>query len=391
MKKLFGILLAVMLLFSSCGDAPAEEKVSIADMYFVYYSQKINAETGNITALCTDPLCSHSLEECQFYHVFGEGFSGDRYQNKIIYSSYYLSRDDDSKSGSPLKQKRALFSYDLLTNLVTKHYDYPASSSGNTTVSYRYYDGFIFLTVMVPPEGVKKPSAEDYTTQTMVIDIEKNSTSYCPVLPMDMYFLDYTGDRIYYADYAHQYHMIDIADGVDSVIEYDRLSEKAKNAEYMYAKLRDVSDDEYGIWKKFADGSHKLIIPGARNLKEVGELILYPMLNPVYDTDYVSGVTYYSLDIWACNPDGSEPRRIFENPGNIKLPYIFSYEAQAAGTSFGIPCYEFVEDANGDMVPLHSSDTDGYKSFFMLDTLTGEYKTVAVRNINDGEVTIPAR
>lgn len=70
MKNITFLLIAVILLFSSCGDAPAEEKVSVSDMYFVWDSHRINASTGTVTPLCPDPLCEHTLDVCPYYGIF---------------------------------------------------------------------------------------------------------------------------------------------------------------------------------------------------------------------------------------------------------------------------------------------------------------------------------
>ena len=361
---------------------------NIADMYFVYYSQKINIETGNVTPLCTDPLCSHKQDECQFFRIATEGSVTVRNGNKLVYSGAYLTENDDPNNPIPFKTQNAIISYDLLKNTITKHYDLPGN---NVFSSFRVFDGHIFLRVTAAPEEIKKPEAEDYTTQTLIINVEDNTQKLSPNINSQGYvLLDYTGEQIYYIDDAYKYHVIDIEADTDTLLEFEELSDKAKKYEYIYIKWNNVSEEEKGVWKKFSDGSHKLIIPGAIHAKDVGDLIVYPMLNPQYETNYENGRLTYFLDIWACNPDGSEPRKIFENPGNIKMLYTFYNEAQAAGNSFGIPCLELIEDEKGDMVPLHSRDTDGYNSFFMLDTLTGEYKTVAVRNINDGTFVIPA-
>ncbi|MBO5273226.1 MAG: hypothetical protein J6I45_01280, partial [Clostridia bacterium] len=57
------------------------------------------------------------------------------------------------------------------------------------------------------------------------------------------------------------------------------------------------------------------------------------------------------------------------------------HEAQAAGDHFGIPGFETVMNEDGKKEILHDPNNSNMSSFFILDTLTGEYKTVAVTKL----------
>ncbi|MBO5273224.1 MAG: hypothetical protein J6I45_01270 [Clostridia bacterium] len=384
------LLMFILCLLPSCDSAEQDDDApkNIADMYFVYYSNKINAETGNVTPLCTDPLCSHSDEDCQFVGVATDGYTGDRYGNKLIYTGHYWIKNDDPNSSLAMKAQNAIMSYDLLNNKVTIHLDLPSNGS----YIMQYYNGNVLTQLMTAPDDIEKPKSEDYIRQLIIINVEDHTLTEWPAVtfPPTTTILDYTGEQIYYADAALNYHVVDKKTGTDRMIDEAELSDAAMKSEYIYSRLVNVPEDENGVWKRFSDGSYRLIIPDAMDAKQVGDLYVYPMLNPEYNTEYGEAL-YYQLDIWACNLDGSEPRKIFENPGNIYIPYFFTHEAQAAGNHFGIPCLEVVFKEDGTREILHDPNNGNICSFFTLDTLTGEYKTVAVTKLGTGVQSYPAQ
>ncbi len=377
------LLSAFILLISSCGDAPAEEKVSVSDMYFVWDSHRINAATGAVTHLCPDPLCEHTIDACPYYRIFTQGNANLRTGQYFVYLGQVLVEDPNSIT--MVKEIPYFSSYDITNNQVTRQYSLDGQGGRRGSYSYSCYDHYVFLEVAEAPAEIENPTAEDYEFKTVIIDLTDNSQKLCPVFGDRMQLLHYDGESVYYIDWAHNYHILDVASGNNQIVPFDALPEELRAKGYYYYFYDPEASPQRGINYMNAKGEAQLIVPDGYGYQIRDNDIIYIK----YDSS-VQG-DRHSWDIWACDLDGSNPRLLFENPGNIKFYSSINYDAQLAGDYFGIECTEYITNEAGETVPLHSISDDGYTSFLIIDTTTGNYKTAAVYHKQPESYFIPAQ
>ncbi|MBQ4574009.1 MAG: hypothetical protein IJA85_02330 [Clostridia bacterium] len=350
-------------------------------MYFYFFSQKINAQTGAVTTICLDPLCEHTVEVCPTYGIYKYGSPAARYGTKIMFFQTVV--EEDKASPNPLAQiRRSAFStFDLLTNKVTRHYLLPQKQM----TSYKVYNEYVFLVVEAPPEDIKNPTAEDFITQTMIINTDTGDITSCPNVAGWNKILLYDGSTIYYADYADKYHMLDVSSGEDVIAEHSALPEAArKETFYTYT--------EEGTFGKNEEGEMELLLPGVQGTIRVGDRLVYPVIMPEHADSFKPFKTpYHYFDLWTSALDGTDQKLVFDNPGNIAFYQGINQDAQIAGNYIGMECVEYTTNDAGEKVLLHSVNTDGYASYLIIDMTTGEYKTVAVEQIGEKMTTAHAQ
>lgn len=118
--KLLCTALSVVLfcvLFSSCAGSNENSFFSLSDNYYIYsdftsYPQtikKMNLTTGEITPLCTDPLCTHDTDDCLFYEAVCCVTSGN--------TVFFTRSKNDVKLGSDgiYRVEESICSYDYDT------------------------------------------------------------------------------------------------------------------------------------------------------------------------------------------------------------------------------------------------------------------------------------
>lgn len=375
-------------------NCTSDTSLLFSDGYLYFYNgwtiMRYNPETGNITSVCADPMCSHKDYSCPLYDMFN-GSEIYVYNNIVYQRRAYIKQLYDASGNYTGSDKWAGFTaYDIESGneYVIETYDDTGYSGQNNRI---YADGYRFYYQNYTDEEtgeslcrICRMTLSDGTSVTLegfdrLINGEVFFT-FC--MDEHIYFTDLK--TLFYTDYDGK-NRVDIALG--------SFCDVVTNGEYIFYIVRDDSTDIFGnmtnngvIYRMNKDGSGVVALPQTSGRFYVtGSYIYY-----CTPTDY-KNIGTYSNDVYGapssevmintsslrrCKTDGTEDKLILEFDGEYEY-YGLHQNPIIIDDDYVYLTYFFYTDEDGDKV---FNSVDFYESSY-----ADNYNLMRV-NVETGEI-----
>ncbi len=368
MKKLT-LLLLVLLMFTACGKSEKERETT--PPYFFTYSQKINAITGAVTPVCTDPLCPHDEFDCPFYGMATNSSFTVMDGHELIYDVTLPAEEKTLNGPYTGTYTYFIFYYNIDTNELRTIYELGLGNTYHMTTSTYYYNRHIFMQQMIHDEE----SGKDVPTNLMInIDTKEQSTIILPEATADVRAIE--GDTLYFfsSDTSKFYQSdIDGSNAVEISIN-DLPTSIADDGNRYYHNKADVN---YSLVRRDDKDNEHLLLEGNCGPHFVHDGWIYyteQTADPVVVGTDTEGnpLTTNARHIWRISTDGKTKEIVYENDGLHGFSRL-DMVMKSAGDYVGIQCNLYKVE-NGEIVNLY--DDSHMRGFLIINGKTGETKCV---------------
>lgn len=180
------VLISIIMLLPSCGND--EKRDPLFENYLIFSGDfegtttmlKMNVYTGNITALCSDPLCDHKPDsECKF--CFAAQHSITEYNNRIYFE----------RQKSILDHRRLICEYNPADDSISVIYE-----TGEVGTIENVFYGSESLSIRAGYLWIKRQNA-DGTNEVSRMDLKTKETISLPSDTQLPYRETYRGECIY--------------------------------------------------------------------------------------------------------------------------------------------------------------------------------------------------
>ncbi|MBO5274617.1 MAG: hypothetical protein J6I45_08400 [Clostridia bacterium] len=271
---------------------------------------RFNPETGNITNLCSDPICLHETDECPFY--------GIRTNQQIHINDgkiYFLSqRYHRSEEGNRIfEYYRMQYDINLQTAKVLEVYPFSGSWTGSDYYSneWRYY--------------IKIDTTEEKETYENLLRRENLNTGKTEIL-MNLGDINYTlvyvnEERIYLHDGVNLFYYI-----LDDLNNKCIISDKCKgyiacDGEWFYHTL--IDGDKTSLVKYDMEGGNRVTLAENISRSYSTEQYIYYMPDVMYTIG--EDITNYKSDIYRVPKNGGTAELVYTFPEDMIDRYVILY------------------------------------------------------------------
>jgi len=344
---------------------------------------RYNLKTGNLTYVCSDPLCSHDTPDCPLYGIIASYYI---YDNKIFFRQSYTYHHLKPNGTSDYIEKYMGFSSYDLSNAKLTVYEQQSIINPTTSINlneyaiqlyagkYRYYYDYIYNDKL--EKHVYSICRMNLDTKEIVVfDSESNTSS-----NLNVAFLFCLDNRIYFSDLKSVYST-----------DYD-LKDKKTVAEGKFPDQM-LTDGSRIFWEeKIEDGSRSLY---SMNIDGSGQTALnvntwawkltsnyiYYIINDKITVGKLQSNSISSSDLVLT---GSELRRCKHDGSGDEL--VWKFEGEYANMRFiewyAVGNYIYASytnwtDSDGDSI---FTDSDRYQS------IDAKNYNIMRINISDGDV-----
>lgn len=344
--------------------------------------KRLNVETGNITNVCPDPLCSHTTASCPFAGKISSFFIDE---SDIIYIRSYVTSNGDKSIGV-----RQFCSYDLKNMEFTAHIT-EDMISGVTTSQYNkmlYHDDKCYYYDYIHDEETNK-----YHWILKKLDLETNQVKTIGDSkfyddgegnPFAEEFLFIVNDRIYFKNintiYSTTVELTDKQVHSEGVFVSNNIY---TNGKYIFYGIPEGNEITENIYRIDLDGNNKIDL-GIKSTNDwflTTEYIYY--YNPNYfelETANRSGtVSFFNDSMKRCDHDGKMKEDVFiaDHSNKDKPELYLQLSSNIVVGNYIYSTYYLVSDDNlnglVDDGEYYQSSSDFYKFNIMrININTGE-------------------
>lgn len=330
---------------------------------------RYNCETGNITTVCSDPLCDHKSYDCPFFMM--NPFVV--YKDRVFFRRVNVFDDYTEQ-----------MSYNISTAALKVHEKIDSMNGGEYLKqilidNYRYYYDYKQKDETSEPEAVIcRMNLDTGKIETVSGDLQKDELDY--YIPYTQIFLFTVDSRVYFTDGK-----IIFSTDLDLKNRTDHITGKFPgdvytDGEYIYYSQK--QDETTDIYRMKFDGSDNTYIVTVSTYSswQFTEKYIYYQTPDVVDigkvriSGYASDrVELHGSEIRRCRHDGSGDELVYKFEGDMANCRIFGY------TVYGNYIYgdyqEWIDkDGNGvfEEGENYSNYNDPDYKFMRIDVTTGE-------------------